>query len=455
MTEFRLPSLGENIESGQIVGILVSVDDIIEKQQPILELETDKAVIEVPSPIRGRIQEIHVKEGQQAVVGQLILTWAQDMTASARETEPAGRLTDGRVVTGSSPKPRPGLAKASPEAGPIEGQVRVAAERQDAGEGKPDDEVVDLGVAVGETASEDRQPAVAAAPSVRRFSREIGVDIRRVPGSGIKGRLSVDDVKAYARKWRVSHEGMRRPALEPLPDFGQWGELEIRDLTNVRRITAEHMTRSWTTVPHVTQHDAVDITALEERRRRYARKADAAGGKLTLTAILLKVAAAALKRFPEFNASIDIVNHKVVYKKYIHMGVAVETERGLLVPVIRDVDRHNILQLSTQLTEVAEKARNGKLRPEEMKGGTFTITNLGGIGGTAFTPIVNWPEVAILGISRSRTEAAFVEGKVVPRTMLPLSLSYDHRLIDGAAAARFLSWVSEGLRDPFLLLLEG
>jgi pyruvate dehydrogenase E2 component (dihydrolipoamide acetyltransferase) len=239
-----------------------------------------------------------------------------------------------------------------------------------------------------------------------------------------------------------------------LPDFEKWGAVERQPMSNVRRKTAEHLSQSWV-APHVTNHDLADITDLEALRKRYGGKAEAAGGKLTMTAIALKVVAGALKVFPQFNASVDMEKDEIVLKKYIHIGVAVDTERGLLVPVIRDVDRKNIVELSVELSVMAEKARNRKLGLEDMQGGSFTITNLGGIGGTAFTPIVNWPEVAILGISRGRKEPVFVDGQFVPRLMLPLSLSYDHRLIDGADAARFLRWLAEAFENPFLLSLEG
>ena len=226
-------------------------------------------------------------------------------------------------------------------------------------------------------------------------------------------------------------------------------------MSGVRRATAAHLSRAWTTIPHVTQCDKADITALEKLRKRYAKKAEAAGGKLTVTAIILKLLASALKVFPQFNASVDAANEAVIYKEYVHIGVAVDTERGLLVPVIRDVDRKNIIRLSVELSEAARKAREAKLSIDEMRGGSMTITNLGGIGGTYFTPIINAPEVAILGISRGGVEPVHVDGEFQPRLMLPLSLSYDHRLIDGADAARFLRWLAEALENPFLAFLEG
>jgi pyruvate dehydrogenase E2 component (dihydrolipoamide acetyltransferase) len=240
-----------------------------------------------------------------------------------------------------------------------------------------------------------------------------------------------------------------------LPDFTKWGDVERQPMRAIRRKTAEHMALAWATVPHVTQGDKADITDLEELRRRYAKRVEAAGGKLTITAITLKVIASALKVFPQFNASLDAATDEVVLKKYVHIGVAVDTENGLLVPVIRDVDQKNIVQLSVDLQALADKAKTRKLSLEEMEGGSFTISNLGGIGGTYFTPIVNVPEVAILGMSRSVTEPVWKDGQFVPRLMMPLSLSYDHRVIDGADAIRFLRWVCEALEQPFVMSLQG
>ena len=240
-----------------------------------------------------------------------------------------------------------------------------------------------------------------------------------------------------------------------LPDFSVFGEIERTPFNNVRRVTAQHLSEAWANVAHVTQHDRADVTDLEQLRKRYAEQVGATGGKLTVTAIALKILAVALKQFPKFNGSIDIEKQEVVFKNYYNIGVAVDTEKGLLVPVIRNVDRKNIIQLAQELKELAEKTRNGRISPNELQGGTFTVTNLGGIGGTSFTPIVNFPEVAILGISRALLEPTYIDGTLQPRQILPLSLSYDHRLIDGAEAARFLLWVAEAFEEPFLLALEG
>jgi pyruvate dehydrogenase E2 component (dihydrolipoamide acetyltransferase) len=263
-------------------------------------------------------------------------------------------------------------------------------------------------------------------------------------------------VKAHAKR-RLMEDTTRNgsAATGALPDFTRWGEVDRRPMRAVRRKTAEHLGAAWATIPHVTQHDVADITALEELRRRYAKQAEGLGGKLTITAIALKVVAAALKVFPQFNVSLDLAAGEVIYKKYFHIGVAVDTDGGLFVPIIRDVDTKNIIQLSVELVQVADKARNRKLSLEEMQGGCFTVTNLGQIGGTSFTPIVNAPEVAILGISRARMEPVYADNQLVPRLMLPLSLSYDHRAVDGADGVRFVRWIAEALEQPLLLALQG
>ena len=427
---FALPELGESIESGDVVQVLVTVGDQIAMEQSVLELETDKAVVEVPSPVSGSVTAIHVAPGDKAAVGQLIVTLETD--------------GDGATATNNAPSASESPTEAEPEfpAPPAPAEVPIA-------------KIVSPPATPAKTA----RSGAPAAPSVRRLAREIGVDIHEVPGSGPGGRVSADDVKRYARR-RQSQETVTAatsvaPIALPLPDFGRWGAVERRPMSNVRRLTADQMSRTWATVPQVTQYDQADITELEQLRQKFASKAVAAGGKLTITAIALKAVAAALKIFPQFNASVDMATHEIIYKQYYHVGVAVDTDRGLLVPVIRDVDSKNIIALAVELTELAERARSRKTSLEEMQGGTFTITNLGGIGGTGFSPILNAPEVAILGMARSRIEPVHVNGQFVSRLMLPLSLSYDHRLIDGADGARFLRWVVEALSQPFLLSLEG
>ncbi len=291
------------------------------------------------------------------------------------------------------------------------------------------------------------------------MARELGINIDQVGGSGPHGRISVDDVKAQAKRLVAGGAGGGTGAVaaaEPLPDFTRWGEVERQPMKAVRRKTAQHVALAWTTIPHVTQHDVADITGLEELRKRHGAQAERAGGSLTITAIAAKVAATALRVFPQFNVSIDMAASELIYKKYVNVGIAVDTDHGLLVPVIRDVDTKNILQISVELVQLSEKARSRKIALDDMQGGCFSISNLGGIGGTSFTPIVNAPEVAILGISRARLEPVYNHaGGLAPRLMLPLSLSYDHRAIDGAAGARFLRWIVEALEQPFLLAFQG
>jgi pyruvate dehydrogenase E2 component (dihydrolipoamide acetyltransferase) len=437
--EFKLPELGENIATATVVGVLVGIGDQIKPGQPVLELETDKAVLEVPSDVHGKVTAVHVKSGQEIGIGQLLLTLEEGGAAEAATTSaPAAE-----AAPAQAPK-----ADAKPAA--LAEPAKAAAEQ-------PAEKLVKPTPAPT-PAPEPAAPgeAAAAAPSVRRFARELGVEVAEVAGSGPSGRVTMEDVKAHVR---AGAGGMATrstaPAAAALPDFGKWGPVQREKMSNVRRATARAMSQSWPTIPMVTQFDKADITELEQLRAQYGKRAEAAGGKLTPTAIILKVVAAALKRFPQFNASVDMASEEIVYKQYVHVGVAVDTDRGLLVPVLRDVDQKNVIQLAVELGQIAQKARDRKLGLEDMQGGCFTISNLGGIGGTGFTPLVNGPEVAILGVSRGSTEPVFVEGQWQPRLMLPLSLTYDHRLIDGADGARFLRWVCEALEKPFLLMLEG
>ncbi|MGR6036559.1 MAG: 2-oxo acid dehydrogenase subunit E2 [Candidatus Nitrosoglobus sp.] len=443
--EFKIPELGENIESGDVAKVLVSPGDTLEKDQPVLELETDKAVVEIPSTVSGKIKELRVKAGDQVTIGQVILTL---------EEGDAERTAEEASAAKAGPKVEKGVKAPEEEA--------VKEEKR-----PPAPEVPSIKTWIEEKPGLEREeqiPAkqattstpVPATPSVRRLARELGADIHQVLGSGSGGRISMDDVKHYVRS-QVSGGVVTPEAaapVPPLPQFEKWGAVKRESMSKVRGKIAEHMTHAWT-IPHVTQHDHADITKLEQDRKRLAERVEKAGGKLTLTAIALKVAASALKIFPRFNTSLDLTTKELIYKQYCHIGVAVDTEYGLLVPVIRQVNQKNITELAVELTELAEKARSRKLSPEEMEGSTFTITNLGGLGGSHFTPIINWPAVAILGISRAKMTPLYIEGEFQPRLLLPLSLSYDHRVIDGADAVRFLRWIIEILEDPLLLSLEG
>jgi pyruvate dehydrogenase E2 component (dihydrolipoamide acetyltransferase) len=290
---------------------------------------------------------------------------------------------------------------------------------------------------------------------VRRFAREIGIEIGAVSGTGPQGRISIDDVKAYAKQLNTGRAAAPvASALPPLPDFTKWGQVTQESMSPVRLKTARQMQLCWSGIPHVTQFNEADVTELEKLRKRYAKKAEAIGGKLTMAVMVVKVVASALKLFRKFNASIDMEAKQVILKDFINIGIAVSTERGLLVPVLRDVDKKNMVDISAEVMRIAEKARSGKVTMDDLTGGTFTITNLGSIGGTFFTPIINYPEVAILGMGRSFLKADPL-GQSEPRMVLPLSLSYDHRLIDGADGATFLKWVVDAIEEPLLLSLEG
>jgi len=464
-TEFKLPELGENIAAGDVLRVLVKPGDTIAKDQPVLELETDKATIEVPSSVAGAVASVNVKAGDKVKVGQTILT-----IDGAGDARGAAAPKKGATAAAEEPAAAPAKAEDAPAPAPPAPRAAAAREaREEPAEEAPVEtkpqqraaNVVDIARAARPAASEPPRsdmPAAPAAPSVRRMARELGVDINAVSGTGPDGRISIDDVKAHAKAIiTAGGSGSRLPMGEPLPDFSRWGDIEKQPLKAVRRKTAEHLSAAWATIPHVTQHELVDITALEDLRKRYAKKVEAAGGNLTVTAIATKVIASALRVFPQFNSSIDLANEQLIAKKYVNIGIAVDTDRGLLVPVIKNADTKNIVQLAIEIGQLSEKARSRKITLEEMQGGCFSISNLGGIGGSFFTPIVNAPEVAILGISRAKMEPVWQKdsGQFVPRLMLPLSLSYDHRVIDGADGIRFLRWVAEALEQPFLLTLEG
>ncbi len=430
--EIRLPEVSENIQKADVVKVLVAVGDVVRTDQALLEVETEKAMFELPSPQGGTVREVLVKAGDAITVGQVLLRV---------ETEAAVQTTLQPPAPAAEPRVQPPPAGREPEAPPAPAlplpPPTPPSPPSPEGRGEPP----------------VSRAAAPAAPSVRRLARELGVDIAQVRGTGERGRISMEDVKSHA-KTLLTGGGLAPPAAA-LPDFTRWGAVRREPMSKVRRITAQAMTQAWLAAPRVTQYDKADVTDLEAFRKRHAPRVEAAGGKLTLTAILLKVAAGALRAFPQFNASLDPAQEEIVFKEYVHVGVAVDTDRGLLVPVVRDVERKAITRLASELADLAERARTKRITPDEMEGGTFTISNLGGIGGTAFSPIVYWPQVAILGVSRSEMQPVWREGQFVPRLILPLSLSYDHRLIDGADAARFLRWICEALEEPLILALEG
>jgi pyruvate dehydrogenase E2 component (dihydrolipoamide acetyltransferase) len=424
----------------------------VEKDQPLLELETDKATIEVPSTVSGKVADVRVKAGDKVKVGQSVFTIEEGNAPAAEKSAPQPQGSQ------PGPTPAPPSSDTAPAAAAEDGakvdNARKTVDEPRTPAPKNTAPVVDISTArhahtPAPVSPPDGAPPVPAAPSVRRYARELGVAIAEVPGTGPGGRIGQEDVKQHVRDV-LSGAGGIRVANPPLPDFSKWGEVESKPMSNIRRKTAEHLSIAWQ-APHVTTFDRADVTPLAEFRQKYGPRVEKAGGKLTVTAILIKVVALALDRFPEFATSVDMANDAIVYKKYRHVGVAVDTPNGLLVPVLRDVDRKTMSDIAAELATVSQKARDRKLSLEDMAGGVFTISNVGGIGGTAFTPIVNQPEVAILGVSRSATEPVWKDNQFVPREILPLSLSYDHRVIDGANGARFLRFVAEALEQPLSL----
>lgn len=425
-----LPELGENLHKGDVLDVKVKPGDAVRAGQPLLEVEAEKSTVEVPAPFAGKISKMLVKKGQSIEVGQVLCVMeAADGAATVASAAPPEQP--------QNKKRAPATETKAPEPPPA--KVEVPAPRA-AAEPTP---------AASPSATGG---LVAAGPATRRLARELGIDLGLVTGRGKNGRITEDDVKAHVRKMASggTSQATTARATPPLPDFAKWGAVERKPLEGVRKKTAQQMSVAWNLVAHVTHNDQADITDLETFRKEQEGK----GPRLTVTAFALKAAAIALKEFPQFNSTLDTDGEALILKQYYHLGVAVDTERGLLVPVIRDVDKKSVQHLAQELGEIAERARQKKLSADDMRGGTFTLTNLGGIGGTGFTPIVNWPEVAILGLSRSRLQPVFRDGQFQPRLMLPLSLSYDHRVIDGADAARFARRLVEMLENPLLMLLH-
>ncbi len=451
--EIKLPEIADNVDTAVVLEVLVSVGDKVEKDDSLAEMESDKATFEMPSEESGTVKEIKVKDGDEVKVGQVMFT----IDTSAGE-EQKGEPEEKEELEEKKEEAEAAEEKKAPEK---EKEEKIPEEKKGVSEGikEPEkDRVEEEEETTGETGIKEEEdtgkPAseVPAPPSVRRLAREIGVNIHKVTGSGPYNRITFDDVKAFAKK---QLEGGQKAAAADdyeLPDFSKWGKVRREKMATIRKITAKAMAESWQTIPHVFQFDKADITDLEKFRKKYSKFVEKEGSKLTITAMLVKLTAEALKKFPRFNASLDMKNEEVIYKDYVHIGVAVDTDRGLLVPVIRDADKKSITELSLELDELAEKARKKKIMPDELQGGNFAISNLGGIGGTNFTPIVYRPNVAILGVSRSQTEPVYIDGEFQPRMMLPLSLSYDHRIIDGADGARFLRWMCEALENPMLTM---
>ena len=416
--EFKLPELGENIEGGDVVNVLVSEGDSIVEGQSIIEIEAGKASMEIPSPVEGSIEKLLISQGDTISVGQHIITFSNDNTSkeeppAAKEEPPAAKEEP------PAAKEEPPAAKEEPPAAKEEPPVQKNIE-------KP----------------------ISAAPNVRRLARELGVDIKNVHSSS-GGRISLDDVKEFARKNGSLENVSKSKPLDrkPVVVSGKQGKIRIEKMNKVRIATMNHMSYCWNTIPHVTQHDTVDISRLNDLRKNLGSRAEERGAKLTVTAMLVKIISSALKVFPNFNASINSETNEIQFKEFYNIGIAVDTEQGLIVPVIKDADHMSMIDLAVELTAISQKARAGQISLKELQGGTFTISNIGGIGGSFFTPIVNSPEVAILGIGRAVIDAS---GKM----MMPLSLSYDHRLIDGADGARFLKWIIDAINEPMTLYID-
>jgi pyruvate dehydrogenase E2 component (dihydrolipoamide acetyltransferase) len=454
--EFKLPDPGEGIHEAEIVEVLVSEGDQVEDGQSILVVETDKAATEIPSPVDGVVQSIRVKAGDVVKVGEVLMTFLEE---GEEEEAEAAATAEEEVAEKEEAEAAREKRAARPEKEKREEEKRKAAAAEEKEEARPETE-------------EGEEEPVPAAPSTRRLARELGVDLREVTPSGPQGQVTAEDVRARSEEKPEKRPPEKPPAEEAeerevsrpvqvevpsLPDFSRWGPVEKKPLRSIRRATANRMALAWSQIPHVTHEDVADVTELEEFRRKHQDEIEAEGGKLTLTMFILKAAVAALKEHPRFNASLDVDKGEIILKNYYHIGVAVATERGLIVPVVRDVDRKSITELALELSDLAERTREGNVEREELSGGAFTITNVGPLGGTGFTPIVNYPQVAILGLAQARLQPV-VQGdldnyQVVPRLMLPLCLGFDHRIADGADAAHFINAIIEALESPEKLMM--
>ncbi len=409
--DVKLPNLGETVDSGVVVNVLVTEGQKVAKGDPLIEIESEKAIATVPSPAEGVVAKLHVRAGEKIAVGQRILTFVGGGTeapAEVRQTEeppaPAAQVQE----------PRPPIPQQKPES------VQEPAEVEPSGSHPP-----------------------AASPSIRHIARELGIDLSRVRGTGRGGRILMTDLRAYIQSLQklAASAGAVREREQPAAvqvDFSKWGPITIKPVSPLRQTISRRMSESWRTVPRVTQFDEPDITRLVELRERYKAAYEAKGVRLTLTGLLVRCVVLTLQKHPVINASLDSAGENIVYKSYYHLGIAVDTEAGLIVPVMRDADKKSLLDISRELEDLARKARERKVSGEELRGGTFTISNQGGIGGTHFTPIINLPEVAILGVGRGAMKPVWRDGRVEPRHLVPVSLSYDHRIVDGGEAARFI-----------------
>ncbi len=475
LVEVRVPDMG-NFKDVAVIDVLVKPGESIELETPLVTLETEKATMDVPSTAGGVVDKVHVAKGARVSPGDLIVTVRPEAApqteaapsqppqkSSAAPASPAPApvgATPTRAAAG--PVPVPAAAMATNKAVPATVQ-RTATAATATGSPVPAAAAADGVVLARADFPPINEPGFSrahAGPSVRMFARELGVDLTRVTGTGFKGRITHDDVKAFVKKAlaggspATTGTGSGAAALPAVPivDFAQFGPVETKPLSRIQKIAGPRLHASWVNIPHVTQFDEADITDLEDLRTKLKQTAQEAGIKLTPLAFILRACVRALREFPQFNASLDPNGANLILKKYVNVGFAADTPNGLVVPVVRDADQKDIYKTARQLGELAEKARAGKLSPADMQGGCFTISSLGGIGGTAFTPIINAPEVAILGVSRSAMRPVYRDGSFVPRLLLPLSLSYDHRVIDGASAARFTTFLAQTLANPHALV---
>ncbi len=431
--EIKVPDIGDFKEVG-VIEVLVSPGDRVEKEGSLITVESDKATMEIPSPVSGIVKELRVKVGDKVAEGSLILM-LEESAAAQTPAEPRTAAPQPAPQAAPETPAAPAAPPATPEPKPIAKPDPVPTEPQDATVSKPH-----------------------ASPSIRAFARELGVDLTKVRGSGPKGRITREDVQAFVKGALAAAKVGTGPATSAggmpfnLPelanvDFAKFGPIETKPLSRIKKISGAFLHRNWISIPHITQFDEADITDLESFRKANTADTEKQGFKLTMLAFLIKASVTALRQFPEFNASLDKSGENLVIKKYFHIGVAVDTPEGLVVPVIRDADRKGVFDLARELAEVSKLAKDKKLKPGDMQGGTFSISSLGGIGGTMFTPIINAPEVAILGVSRSVMKPVWNGKEFAPRLVLPLSLSYDHRVIDGAAGARFTTYLVSVLSD--------
>jgi pyruvate dehydrogenase E2 component (dihydrolipoamide acetyltransferase) len=477
--EFKLPDLGEGIHEGEVLKVFVKPGDEIKEGDVILEVETDKAAVEIPSPFTGKVEEIKVKAGDTVKVGEVLMTFSDGAEKQAAEKPPKvekkekpeaeekEELEEKEVVEPEEKPKKPEEAEEPEkpkEREEAKEQPKEPERRPKAKEEKPEERP---------EPEKEEKPAgpVPASPATRRLAREIGIDLRQVPPSGPGGRVTAEDVKAFAEGKKEKPPAEEpKPAPErpvearlleikapPLPDFAKWGKVERVPLRSIRRSTAKQMALAWSQIPHVHNQDMVDMTRLEEFRLRHREEVEAKGGKLTVTVFALKAVASALRQFPRFNASLDAESGEIVLKHYCHIGVAVSTKEGLVVPVVRDVDCKSIVELAIELSDLVQRTRERKVSLDELQGGTFTITNVGPMGGGYFAPIINYPEVSILGMGSSRMTPVAIEEngdhRIVPRLMMPIVLCIDHRILDGADALEFMRALISSLQDPERLFM--